>query len=43
MPVPAYEARAEFFRMLGHPTRIGMLELTQDGPEPRTRTTVAVR
>lgn len=30
--VPLYEAKAEFFRTLGHPTRIRVLELLQDGP-----------
>ncbi|WP_369240906.1 ArsR/SmtB family transcription factor [Streptomyces sp. R21] len=34
MPVPLYEAKAEFFRMLGHPVRIRVLELLQDGPAP---------
>ncbi|WP_406164746.1 ArsR/SmtB family transcription factor [Streptomyces sp. NBC_00996] len=34
MPVPLYEAKAEFFRMLGHPVRIRVLELLQDGPKP---------
>jgi ArsR family transcriptional regulator, arsenate/arsenite/antimonite-responsive transcriptional repressor len=34
MPVPLYEAKAEFFRMLGHPVRIRVLELLQDGPQP---------
>ncbi|WP_302851556.1 ArsR/SmtB family transcription factor [Streptomyces lunaelactis] len=29
-----YEAKAEFFRMLGHPVRIRVLELLQDGPMP---------
>lgn len=32
MPVPLYQAKAEFFRMLGHPVRIRVLELLQDGP-----------
>ncbi|MEU5219654.1 metalloregulator ArsR/SmtB family transcription factor [Streptomyces sp. NPDC020807] len=32
MPVPLYQAKAEFFRMLGHPVRIHILELLQDGP-----------
>jgi hypothetical protein len=27
MPVPLYQARAEFVRMLGHPVRIRVLEL----------------
>lgn len=34
MSVPLYEAKAEFFRMLGHPVRIRVLELLQDGPMP---------
>lgn len=34
MPVPLYQAEAEFFRMLGHPVRIQVLELLQDGPKP---------
>jgi ArsR family transcriptional regulator len=34
VPVPLYEAKAEFFRMLGHPVRIRVLELLQDGPMP---------
>nr|WP_260421198.1 metalloregulator ArsR/SmtB family transcription factor [Streptomyces sp. SID2888] len=29
-----YQAKAEFFRMLGHPVRIRILELLQDGPMP---------
>jgi ArsR family transcriptional regulator len=32
--VPLYQAKAEFFRMLGHPVRIRVLELLQDGPLP---------
>lgn len=32
--VPLYEAKAELFRTLGHPTRIRVLELLQDGPLP---------
>ncbi|MFF5212510.1 ArsR/SmtB family transcription factor [Streptosporangium sp. NPDC000396] len=32
MPVPLYQAKAEFFRTLGHPVRIRVLELLQDGP-----------
>ncbi|MCU7825794.1 ArsR/SmtB family transcription factor [Kitasatospora sp. DSM 101779] len=32
MPVPLYQAKAEFFRTLGHPARIRVLELLQDGP-----------
>ncbi|AEY86789.1 ArsR/SmtB family transcription factor [Streptomyces olivaceoviridis] len=34
MSVPLYQAKAEFFRMLGHPLRIRVLELLQDGPKP---------
>ncbi|WP_370415944.1 ArsR/SmtB family transcription factor [Streptomyces fradiae] len=32
--IPLYQAKAEFFRMLGHPARIRVLELLQDGPLP---------
>ncbi|MET9882119.1 metalloregulator ArsR/SmtB family transcription factor [Streptomyces sp. NPDC006430] len=34
MAVPLYQAKAEFFRMLGHPVRIRVLELLQPGPMP---------
>ncbi|MGW3041488.1 ArsR/SmtB family transcription factor [Kitasatospora sp. NPDC001159] len=34
MTVALYQAKAEFFRMLGHPVRIRVLELLQDGPTP---------
>ncbi|MEU0437484.1 metalloregulator ArsR/SmtB family transcription factor [Streptomyces sp. NPDC006290] len=34
MSVPLYQAKAELFRMLGHPVRIRVLELLQDGPRP---------
>ncbi|MFE9446320.1 ArsR/SmtB family transcription factor [Streptomyces sp. NPDC006602] len=34
MSVPLYHAKAEFFRMLGHPVRIRVLELLQEGPMP---------
>ncbi|MGW3647119.1 ArsR/SmtB family transcription factor [Streptomyces sp. NPDC000878] len=34
MSVPLYQAKAEFFRMLGHPVRIRVLELLQEGPLP---------
>ncbi|MFB7124639.1 ArsR/SmtB family transcription factor [Kitasatospora sp. NPDC056273] len=34
MAVPLYQAKAEFFRTLGHPARIRVLELLQDGPRP---------
>jgi ArsR family transcriptional regulator len=32
--VPLYQAKAEMFRTLGHPVRIRVLELLQDGPRP---------
>jgi ArsR family transcriptional regulator, arsenate/arsenite/antimonite-responsive transcriptional repressor len=32
--VPLYQAKAEFFRMLGHPVRIRVLELLGEGPKP---------
>ncbi|MFC1413159.1 ArsR/SmtB family transcription factor [Streptacidiphilus sp. N1-12] len=31
---PLYQVKAEFFRLLGHPVRIRVLELLQDGPVP---------
>jgi ArsR family transcriptional regulator len=34
MPVPLNRAKAELFPMPGHPVRIGILELLQDGPKP---------
>ncbi len=34
MAVPLYQAKAEFFRTLGHPARIRILEVLQDGPRP---------
>ncbi|MFI7532213.1 ArsR/SmtB family transcription factor [Streptosporangium sp. NPDC049376] len=34
MSIPLYEAKAELFRLLGHPVRIRVLELLQDGPRP---------
>jgi ArsR family transcriptional regulator len=34
MLVPLYQAKAEMFRTLGHPVRIRVLELLQDGPCP---------
>lgn len=34
MQVPLYQAKAEFFRMLGHPVRIRVLELLSGGPMP---------
>ncbi|AKH82281.1 ArsR family transcriptional regulator [Streptomyces sp. CNQ-509] len=32
MQVPLYQAKADLFRMLGHPVRIRVLELLQDRP-----------
>ncbi|GAB3156597.1 metalloregulator ArsR/SmtB family transcription factor [Micromonospora sonneratiae] len=32
MSVPLYQAKAEFFRMLGHPVRIRVLELLGEAP-----------
>ncbi len=32
--VPLYEAKAELFRTLGHPVRIRVLELLQEGDRP---------
>lgn len=32
--VQLVQAKAEFFRTLGHPVRIQVLELLQDGPKP---------
>jgi ArsR family transcriptional regulator len=34
VPIPLYQAKAEFFRTLGHPARIRVLELLSDGPAP---------
>ncbi|KQV14524.1 MULTISPECIES: helix-turn-helix transcriptional regulator [unclassified Kitasatospora] len=34
MATPLYQAKAEFFRTLGHPARIRVLEILQDGPRP---------
>lgn len=34
MSVPLCQAKAEMFRTLGHPVRIRVLELLQDGPRP---------
>ncbi|MEU6304949.1 ArsR/SmtB family transcription factor [Streptomyces chartreusis] len=42
MSVPLYQAKAEFFRMLGHPVRIRVLELLQDGPTPVRDLLVAI-
>ncbi|THV32103.1 ArsR/SmtB family transcription factor [Glycomyces paridis] len=33
MAMPLYQAKAEFFRMLGHPVRIRVLELLGEGPK----------
>jgi ArsR family transcriptional regulator len=33
VPIPLYQAKAELFRTLGHPVRIRVLELLQDGPK----------
>ncbi|GAB2833236.1 metalloregulator ArsR/SmtB family transcription factor [Actinocorallia aurea] len=32
MPVPLYQVKADFFRMLGHPVRIRVLELLCERP-----------
>jgi ArsR family transcriptional regulator len=32
MPVPLHQAKADLFRTLGHPVRVRVLELLQDGP-----------
>ncbi len=42
MPVQLYQAKAEFFRMLGHPVRIRVLELLQAGPTPVRELVVAL-
>jgi len=34
VPLPLYQAKAEFFRTLGHPARIRILELLADGDLP---------
>jgi ArsR family transcriptional regulator len=34
MQPPLYQLKADFFRMLGHPVRIRVLELLQEGPLP---------
>jgi DNA-binding transcriptional ArsR family regulator len=34
VPVPLYQAKAEFFRTLGHPARIRVLELLAEGDRP---------
>jgi DNA-binding transcriptional ArsR family regulator len=32
--LPVHQVKAELFRTLGHPVRIRVLELLQDGPKP---------
>jgi ArsR family transcriptional regulator len=32
VPIPLHQAKAELFRTLGHPVRVRVLELLQDGP-----------
>lgn len=34
MTAPIYQVKAEFFRTLGHPARIRVLEILQDGERP---------
>ncbi len=34
MPTPLYQVKAEFFRTLGHPARIRVLELLAEGDKP---------
>jgi DNA-binding transcriptional ArsR family regulator len=34
MAVPLYQVKAEFFRTLGHPARIRVLELLSEGDKP---------
>jgi ArsR family transcriptional regulator, arsenate/arsenite/antimonite-responsive transcriptional repressor len=34
VPIPLHQAKAELFRTLGHPVRVRVLELLQDGPRP---------
>jgi|SRR5687767_3029853 DNA-binding transcriptional ArsR family regulator len=34
MALPLHQAKAELFRTLGHPVRVRVLELLQDGPCP---------
>ncbi|MFN8125304.1 MAG: metalloregulator ArsR/SmtB family transcription factor [Candidatus Nanopelagicales bacterium] len=34
MPLPLYQVKAEFFRTLGHPARIRILELLSEGDRP---------
>lgn len=33
MPLPLYQVKAEFFRTLGHPARIRILELLSEGDQ----------
>ena len=40
--VPLYQAQAELFRTLGHPVRIRVLELLQDGPKAVSELLVAL-
>ena len=44
MPVPLYQAKAEFFRTLGHPARIRILELLAGGDKPvhELRTAISI-
>jgi DNA-binding transcriptional ArsR family regulator len=37
VPVPLYQAKADFFRTLGHPARIRILELLSDRDHARPR------
>ena len=39
MPVPLYQAKADFFRTLGHPARIRILLSDRDHARPRSLTT----
>ncbi|GLI03956.1 ArsR/SmtB family transcription factor [Phytohabitans aurantiacus] len=41
--VPLHQAKAEFFRMLGHPVRIRVLELLGDKPMRRAGIVTATR
>jgi DNA-binding transcriptional ArsR family regulator len=34
VPIPLHQAKAELFRTIGHPVRVRVLELLQDGPRP---------
>ena len=34
MATQLHQVKAQFFRMVGHPVRIHILELLQDGPKP---------